>query len=313
MTDIRHAVFHSMGIPIHLTLVGAGEEEAARYAKKAERIFEEWDTRFSRFREESELARLNQSGGAWCAVGAELFRVIQTCVVLAKETDGVFDPSVGSYLAAAGYGLPRGYALPIVVPDYLDVQFDEEKSAIKLARGQVLEPAGIVKGMAIDAAGEALRGAPASPVSSQGGPGWMINAGGDILTHGAYATHDDWQVGIQFPDRKDAIASLVRVKDEAVATSGDYETARLVEGEPWHHQIDMKSGAPTRGLRSVTVIAKTAAEADTAASVIFLYGLEKGMAYAEERNLPCMMIDASQTMHKNKLYREREISLPAPL
>jgi thiamine biosynthesis lipoprotein len=298
MEMIEHEVFHSMGIPVHLTLIGVTKEQSQQLRDEAKYIFDKWDLVFSRFRIDSQLFSLNNNSGKWNNVSIEMFAVIEKCINLAKETNGLFDPSIGSYLAAAGYGLPENYILPSMVPTYKNIELDKLGLKIKTAKSQILEPAGIVKGMAIDDAGKSLGLASA----------WMINAGGDILTHGKYPDQGFWNIAIQSPDNIKSIVSVVKIKDEAIATSGDYETKWISEGKEWHHQINTKTGAPTEGIKSVTVIAPNAEISDTAASIISLTGIENGILYAKKNKIPYFIIDSNGKQFKNELFEERQVS-----
>ena len=287
-----------MGIPVHLTLVGVSPESADKLLKKTESVFNKWDKIFSRFRPDSELNLINQNTGKWNKTGRLLFEVIYKCVELSKETSGAFDPSVGGYLAAAGYGLPKNYSLPNPPPTYKNILFDNSEYSIKTASGQILEPAAIVKGMAIDDSGKELIGVPA----------WMINAGGDILTKGEFPEQSFWKIAIQSPTNKAAILTTVKIQNEAIATSGDYETRWMNGGNEWHHQIDTKTGKPTRGIKSVSVIAKNAEIADTRTSIISLIGIKEGIKYAEKKSIPYMIVSDENKIFRNTLFEKRIVT-----
>jgi len=295
----QHKIIHSMGIPVHLTLVGVSKIEGEKLFQEAWKIFNEWDMRFSRFKEDSELNQLNMNSGKWQNASPKMIGVLKKCLDLARASEGLFDPSVGGHLAAAGYGLPKNFVLPNPAPTYQEIKIDENGGEIKTARGQILEPAGIVKGMAIDSASSVLKDVSA----------WMINAGGDILTHGEYPNQKFWNVAIQHPKNKRAIISVVKVKDSAIATSGIYETKWAHKNEQWHHQINIKTGRPTAGVQSVSVIAPTAELADTHASLAILYGLEKGLDYLNSQNVPYLVVDLGDRVYKNQPYADLETSL----
>ena len=286
-----------MGIPIHLTLVGVGQERADQATAAAKIVFDIWDKRCSRFRDDSELAHLNRNAGKAVVVSQELFDVIATCVQLSQETNGVFDPSIGAYLAAAGYGLPAGYVLPKKVPTWQDIVLDPAKKTVRCAPGQVLEPAAIVKGLAIDQAGEKIAALCES---------WMINAGGDILTHGPFGEQGTWNIAIQHPQNAAAVATAIAVRDCSVATSGTYQTTWEWQGEFWQHQIEAQTKKPTKGVKSLTVVASDATKADTFASIGLLLGIEQGQKYLRERLVPYMYIDDQLQIHKNKLFEDLE-------
>jgi FAD:protein FMN transferase len=276
-----------MGLSVHLTLVGSGNVGAATEAVRA--VFDRYDRTFSRFRADSELMRLHAGGGEAVHVSELLFEVIAECLELARRTNGLFDPSVGGYLARSGYGLPHDYVVPDPMPTYRDIVLDPVARTIRLAPGQILEPAAVVKGRAVDAAGEALRGWDA----------WMINAAGDALVRGDYPGQQGWHLGIQDPDDHRAIVGAVRIRNEALATSGTYQTA-LPEGG--HHLLDARTGEPVQGLRSVSAIAPSAAEADTAASRLLLT-ISTGAGYPAA--LPYQVIDDDRRVRYHGGFEQR--------
>ncbi len=294
-----HILFHTMGIPVHVTLAGnnsSSQQHAVRETLYA--VFDAWDKRFSRFRLDSELHYINEHSGSSIPVSLEMFSVLVRCRELSLETNGVFDASVGAYLAAAGYGLPNHYILPKKVPTYKDMVLDETTHTVTCARGQVLEPAGIVKGMAIDAAGQTLM---------ESKSGWMINAGGDILTHGPFnIDNNEWRVGIQHPQIPNAIVTVVGVRNEAIATSGTYAVVFRSNAFLSHHQVAMHEGVSTKDSISVTVIAPSAQKADEYASIGILLGKDKGTAYLDRHRVPYLFIGMDGVVTKNGLFMERE-------
>lgn len=299
-----------MGIPVHITLVGLKEAEAKKYANEAERIFRAYDERFSRFKETSELHKLNTANGEWRPVTLEMFQVLKKCVALAEETGGAFDPSVGGVLASYGYGLPatsniaqaglpKNTAPATHTPAYHDIEFNDRELSVRLAPEQVLEPASIVKGAAIDRASEALLGV----------PGFLINAGGDILTHGSYEDGAAWNVAVQDPRNTDAIVEAIVLRDAGMATSGTYQTKGTHEGKEWHHLIDMRTGKPAEGFMSATVIAPTCEEADTEASLAIILNQKEAVARLESRHLPYFLISKNGTITKNAAFVALEVPI----
>jgi thiamine biosynthesis lipoprotein len=119
-----------------------------------------------------------------------------------------------------------------------------------------------VKGWAVDEAVALLRLAGALNV--------QVVAGGDLVAAGEPEPGEPWRIGIRHPDRADRVAGVLRVRDLAVATSGQYE-----RGE---HIVDGRTGRVATGLRSVTVVGPTLALADAYATAAFAMG-EPGIAW----------------------------------
>jgi thiamine biosynthesis lipoprotein len=137
--------------------------------------------------------------------------------------------------------------------------FDVRATArIPVARRTVgwcaLDPSGMVKGWAIERAADRLQAAGVERL--------CINAGGDVVVRGRVP----WRVGVQHPFDRGAIAAVVDVTDAGVATSGRYERG--------DHIVDPRTGAPARGLASVTVVARDLAMAEAFATAAVAFGLE---------------------------------------
>ncbi|MBI5078061.1 MAG: FAD:protein FMN transferase [Candidatus Yonathbacteria bacterium] len=303
MTETIHHVFHSMGIPVHITLVGIKKSEARKYVSEAENIFHEYDKRFSRFNETSELHKLNTAGGQWFTASLPMFQVLKKCVALAEETRGAFDPSVGGVLASYDYGLPSNFTPPSPPLTYRNIEFNDRELSVRLAPAQVLEPASIVKGMAIDEAGKSLIKV----------PGFLINAGGDIITRGMYENDAPWNIAIEDPRNPDAIVAAVTIQNGGMATSGTYQTKGANKGREWHHLVDMRTGKPSTGFASATVIANTCEEADTEASLAILLSETEAIARLEKRGLPYFLIRKDGRVSKNSAFAALEVPISSLL
>jgi thiamine biosynthesis lipoprotein len=121
-----------------------------------------------------------------------------------------------------------------------------------------LDPSALVKGWSVDRA--------ATILESNGARNFCINAGGDVVARGEPATGRRWRVGIRHPDLVDRMAAVVAIRDLAVATSGAYERG--------DHIVDPRSGLPTPGLVSMTVVGPCLALADAYSTAAFAMGDE---------------------------------------
>ncbi len=295
-----------MGIPVHLTMVGLSSKTADEALEKVERVFHEYDLRFSRFNPESELMGLNASNGAWHKVSIDLFQVLKKCVALAAETGGAFDPSVGGILASYGYGLPEHFTLPTPSPTYRDLAFNDRELLVRVAPGQILEPACIVKSMTIDMAGKALL-----EIIDPRAQGFMINAGGDILTKGAFEEGKPWNIAIQDPRDPRAVVTAVSIQNAGMATSGTYQVHGGQADKKWHHLVNMKTGEPTSDIVSATVIAENCERADTEASLAILLDRGQALSRLERTGLPYFLISKDGMAHKNTAFAALEIPVQA--
>jgi thiamine biosynthesis lipoprotein len=125
-----------------------------------------------------------------------------------------------------------------------------------------LDPSGLVKGWALENAGLILETA--------GARNYCINGGGDIVVRGEAAPTTPWRIGIRHPLQADKVATVVGVRNGAIATSGAYE-----RGE---HVRDPFTGKAPGGVLSVTIAGPSLTYADAYATAAFAMG-KTGLAW----------------------------------
>jgi thiamine biosynthesis lipoprotein len=118
------------------------------------------------------------------------------------------------------------------------------------------DPTGLVKGWSLENAGRILE--------SAGARNYCINGGGDIVARGEAAPGQAWRIGIRHPLIADALATVLAVRNGAVATSGAYE-----RGE---HIRDPFTGRAPIDLRSITIVGPSLTFADAYATAAFAMG-----------------------------------------
>lgn len=276
--------FRAMGSDIGLWL-DCGPQEAGHHFARVEALFARIEARLSRFRKQSELSRLNARPGQWIPVSGLLWSVLQQALNLARETAGLFDPTLLAALEAAGYtisfdemagraGAGGGPAQP---GRWQELRLDAGRQAVWLPAGVRLDFGGIGKGYTAAAAVRLL---------SEAGPA-LVDAGGDLVAGAPPAGLPGWPVAVAAPGGEEA-ADLFHLwlANAALATSGtDYRHWRR-NGRLVHHLIDPRTGRPAESdLVAVTVLAPTAAAAEAWATATLIAGQEAGSAMLTARGL----------------------------
>jgi thiamine biosynthesis lipoprotein len=252
--------------------------------------FEEVESRLSRFRPASELSMLNASGGRPFLASPMLREVLRGAWAAARESDGLFDPTVLRNVQAAGYresfetlgpDVEAGDAVATRGKDEIDIT-DE---AITLPEGVGIDLGGYAKGWTVDRAARLLRGC--EP--------WLLNAGGDMLGNGDGPEGEGWLIGVEDPYARGADQLVLRVRDRAVATSTTMRRRWLTtDGQVGHHLIDPRTGRPSESdLASVTVVARTTVEAEVQAKVLLLLGRRAAMEKIAREGLSAVLIDTA--------------------
>jgi FAD:protein FMN transferase len=274
--------------------------------------FAEVDARLSRFQGESELSRLNRSGGHWFVASPLLFAAVTIAVQSAEASSGRFDPTLLGQILALGYdrdfeeiaqreiGSARNDLAPAPLSPgaWRDIQLDPAGRRIRLPQHAQLDLGGIAKGWAADVALHRF----CLPFA-----GALINVGGDIRVSGGPAPGENWSVGIRDPRRELAptagtpsspsyVATLTFSRG-GLATSGAVRRWWLRDGRRQHHLLDPQTGRPMELwtldgetplaghdgnqaaalLATATALAPTAARAEVAAKVALLRGYPEAL------------------------------------
>lgn len=229
------------------------------------------ERKFSRYRDDSVVHRINHSDGIAVRVDDETARLLRYAGQCHKLSGGLFDITSGVLRRAWTFD---GRA---TVPDRALIEtlrarvgwerviFDGE--SIRLPPGMEIDMGGIGKEYAADRV--------ANMVAEQAGGSVMVNLGGDIRAI-SDGTHT-WMIGIEDPSHDGGVVGELRVTNGGVATSGDARRYCIVDGVRLGHILDPRTGWPVEGApRSVTVVAETCTSAGLLSTLAMLHGRGAG-------------------------------------
>jgi thiamine biosynthesis lipoprotein len=257
------------------------EARAAFAAVFAE--FERLEALLSVWREGSDVQRLNAAAGqAPVAVHEDTRRVLAEARQLSEWTEGAFDVTFGALADVWKFDHDQDGRVPaaaeiaarLPLVDYRRIRIEDGPGTAVIERaGMRVHLGGIGKGYALDRAVALLR--------SAGLHDFLVQAGGDLYVAG---TNGDtpWRLGIQDPrGPPDAVFASLELADATFSTSGDYERFFVRDGVRYHHILDLRTGQPARGCRSVTIVTRRAVVADGLSTGVFVLGPERGLALVE--------------------------------
>ncbi len=269
-----------LGTTVQITIKGKEEAKAREAIGLAFKEIERIENLMSKYREGSEISILNREGAKRpVKVSEDTLRVIRESIRIGELTDGAFDITISPLMELWGFSekeghLPEEEALreALTLVNYGSISLNEEEGTIRFEKeGMEIDLGGAAKGYGVDRAVEVLR--------ENGISQAIVNAGGDLYLLGK-PSGDFWKVGLKHPRKQGEMLGIVKVQDEAVATSGDYENYFILQGKRVCHIIDPASGRPAQGTLSVTVIARESMRADALATALFVLGSEKGLKLA---------------------------------
>jgi len=266
-----------MGTIASLTVRDADPATAARLTTIAQETFDAFNARFSLYRPDSELSRLNAAGTNGMSISAEMVELLHVCRHYHALTEGAFDPTVAPAVQAWGFSggrtpdAPPGAEALAALRErigFAQVHIDQRQARFTTAAMQ-LDFGGIAKGVAIDRAFTRL-------ATEHDGP-LLLNLGGEMRVQGQPTPARPWRIGVRNPfDRGTIIGVLELPSGMATATSGHYERFVTLDGVRYSHIIDPRTAAPTTGMAGVTVLCADSTAADALSTALFVLGLEEG-------------------------------------
>lgn len=264
----------------------------------------DFETKYSRFLPDSLVGRINRNAGVdWVEIDAETQQIFALCDQAHFIARGVFDPTALPLIQ-----LWNWKAIPPTVPD-------EEAIAaamtlvgwrkVRRAAGKVMLP---MAGMSLDLGGVGKEFAVdrvAQLAIEHGITSALVDFGQDIFTLGdPFDGRGAWHVGLEDPKQPGRCWAGVAVKNQAVATSGDYVRRFELNGQRYGHILDIRTGRPVaNGCRAVSVIAPSCTLAGILSTAAFVLGPDQGIRMMEAMpEVNGAIISDHSTAHTRRFY-----------
>jgi thiamine biosynthesis lipoprotein len=245
-----------------------------------------------------------------------------TCDILglalegARRSEGLFDPTWAALRDLWRFGdgqdgeVPADEALARRCPlvDYRLVEVEPVAGACRarLPRaGMRVGLGGIAKGWAVDRAAAALR--------ALGHRDFLVQAGGDLYAAGRRGGRP-WRVGVRDPrGPPDRAFAWMDLSDVAFSTSGDYERYFLRDGRRHHHLIDPRTCRPAPASRAVTVLARSAVEAEVLSKAAFIRGGASGLRWVERQGGAALLVTSrNRVLASTSMGKRLRLGRPTP-
>lgn len=242
------------------------------------------DNALSMFNKESIISHINRGENVETN---EMFEsVFNLAEKISDNTDGAFDITVAPLVNAWGFGFKTGNPPTKQTVDSLRAIVGYKK--VKLVNHRItktdarvmLDCSAIAKGYGCDVV--------ASLLEKRGIKNYMVEIGGEVVTHGISEKRLPWKIGVTKPSDdslnvNNELQTVLNVKDRAMATSGNYRNFYYRGGKKYAHTIDPATGYPVQhSILSATVLAQRCAEADAYATAFMVMGMEKAKKELEK-------------------------------
>jgi thiamine biosynthesis lipoprotein len=248
------------------------------------------DRAASRFRADSEVARIDAADGRAVVVGPLLIEILDVALRAARATDGLVDPTVGRAMTQIGYDrdfseVPSRVAgqLPAAapVPGWQSVEVDKATRTVRVPAGTRIDVGATAKAWAADRI--------AASVFDQLGCGVLVSLGGDVAVAGP-PPPGDFRVGLGDACDAAPTGGVVAIASGGLASSGVAVRQWHVGDQLVHHIVDPGTGLPAGPWwRTVTVVANSCLEANTASTAAMVKG-RSALAWLAARQLPARLV-----------------------
>jgi FAD:protein FMN transferase len=257
------------------------------------------DTACSRFRDDSELAAVEDAAGAWTPVSPVLADLLAVGLAAAEATGGDVDPTVGASLVGLGYDRDpaeisaAGTVTPVPAAGWRAVELDERHSRVRVAPGVQVDLGATAKARTADRA--------AAAISRRTGSGCLVSLGGDIAVAGT-APAPGWRVRVEDvtghpDDGPSGLSTVVRIRRGGLATSSTRARRWHREGLSLHHLLDPRTGLPPVPVwRTVSAVAGSCVAANTVTTAAVVRGRDAwpGLRSAA---LPARLVSVDGDVH----------------
>ncbi|WP_452229830.1 FAD:protein FMN transferase [Lacinutrix sp. MEBiC02404] len=259
-------------------------DASSNYQKQIDSLYYVINKSMSTYQTNSDISKLNRNESN--SVDTHFEKVLATSKQINKETEGVFDPTIGTIVNALGFGpekrIERLDSLKIdSLMQFvgLDKVRIADRTVIKKHKNTFIDFNAIAKGYGVDVIADFLE--------SKKVNNYLVEIGGEIRSKGMNIERNSaWTVGIDKPnfEGEQSVLEAITLHQEAMATSGTYRKFKIDEnGNRYAHILDAKTGYPSKSnILSVSVITSNCMTADAYATAFQAMGIEKTKAFLKK-------------------------------
>lgn len=256
---------------------------------------------FSVTLEDSDIWKINHSGGEPVTVSDDTVSLLQAALHYAELTDGRVDPTVRPLSELWNFGSDGGAHLPdqdavteaLSHVDYHAVRLEDNTVTLSDPLAAI-DPGFIAKGYIADRLKEFLL--------ARGVENACISLGGNVIVIGSKPDGHPYRIGIQKPFAPEGeTVTAIDVTDASVVSSGIYERYFYEDDILYHHLLDTQTGYPAdNNIAGVTILAPTSVEADALSTTCYFLGMDAGMELIESLDgVEALFILTDGTLHRS--------------
>lgn len=276
-----HGTFKAMASPCEVIIETDDHNEAEQIVKVV--TAEAWriEQKFSRYRDDNITYKINTSNGEAIEVDDETARLLDFSDQLFQMSDGMFDVTSGVLRKAWRFdqsdNIPDQHQIDELLPIIGWDKVSWNNPDLKLVTGMEIDLGGVGKEYAVDRCAQLVREISRASV--------LINLGGDIAISDARVDGARWTIGRLSSDPSAPIG-VIKLKQGALATSGDEHRYLEKNGKRYCHVLNPKTGWPVEDPpHTISVTAPTCIEAGMLSTLALLQG-SKAEEFLKAQEVP---------------------------
>jgi thiamine biosynthesis lipoprotein len=283
-------------------------ENKEKFDKASKEAFAEiarLEAQMSEWKPDSPISQVNQLAGVKSVkVPQETLEVLKVAEQISNFSNGAFDISfkpLGRLWNVKKRKQPpteTEIQKVLKLVGHKSIELNKEKSEVFLKKkGMSIGLGGIAKGYAAKKAGKILE--------KNDFKNYIVDAGGDLYLAGT-KNGAPWVTGVKDPNKGGKLIKKIAIKkNSAVVTSGIYERFFEYEGKKYHHIIDVRTGYPAKGAKSVTVVSEDPTYADAMATTFLIVGPKAASEIVKtKKDLAFFMIDSNDQIHESENFSD---------
>lgn len=249
-----------------------------------------FDMSLSTYRPDSKISKINE-GDSTVFVDDFFIKTFEVSSRIYRETEGLFDPTIGVLVNAYGFG-PKKQKIDLNTAKidsllqyvgFDKVRLNENRTISKKFPQTYFDFNAIAQGYSVDVVVDFLK--------SKGIENGIVEIGGEIVAFGKNTIENkNWVIGIddptQSPEERTLIAKI-KLENLGMATSGNYRKVKTdsLTGEKFVHIINPKTGLSLQSkVLSATVLAKNCIDADGYATAFMVMDFLQIQEFLKDRN-----------------------------
>ncbi len=286
-----------MGTEVTITVVARSHEEGEAAIEAGMAELRRLDAMMSLYKDDSEITKVNLAAGKNpVKVSPEMIEVVEHAAEISKLSGGAFDVTVGPLVVLWQMRLKEGktptdaeIARVRHLVNYQNIVIDKKASTIFLKKPGMIMDFGGMKGYIADRVAYLFK--------KRGINNAIIAVAGDIWVLGHREDGKPWRIGVQHPRDHDKTLTVLDLSDKYISTSGDYERFVIKENKRYHHIIDPRTGKPSKGTISATLIGDKGAIIDPLTKVPFILGPDEGMKIVKKLGAEAIIVDDQEKIY----------------